>query len=76
MPGTILKLNAKAGDAVKKGDVLCFDTNDDGTVDHTAIALVDGGGSFIEASENAGKVQTNTMTDWYKERFKLARRII
>ena len=58
--------------ALKKGDVLCFDTSGDGKVDHSAIYL--GSNRFIEASRNAGKVQTNTMTSWYKSHFVCARR--
>lgn len=57
---------------VKKGDVLCFDTDEDGVCDHTAIYL--GDGKFIEASRNAGEVQTNSLSDWYVEHFMLARR--
>lgn len=58
--------------SLKKGDILCFDTDGDGACDHTAICL--GGGSFIEASQNAGKVQTNSMSSWYKSHFLWARR--
>lgn len=58
--------------SLKKGDVLCFDTDEDGSCDHTAIYL--GSGSFIEASQNAGKVQTNSMSSWYKSHFLWARR--
>ena len=57
---------------LKKGDVLCFDTSGNGKVDHSAIYL--GNNKFIEASRNAGKVQTNTMTSWYKSHFVCARR--
>ncbi len=57
---------------IKKGDVLCFDTDEDGVCDHTAIYL--GSGKFIEASQNAGKVQTNSIDDWYEEHFMFARR--
>lgn len=56
----------------QKGDVLCFDTDEDGVCDHTAIYL--GGGKFIEASRNAGEVQTNSVSSWYEEHFMLARR--
>ena len=63
---------AKVTSGLKAGDVLCFDTDGDGTCDHTAIYL--GNNSFIEASQNAGKVQTNTLTDWYKSHFLWARR--
>ena len=58
--------------SLKKGDILCFDTDGDGVCDHTAIYL--GSGSFIEASQNAGKVQTNGMSSWYKAHFLWARR--
>ena len=58
--------------SLKKGDILCFDTDEDGTCDHTALYL--GGGSFVEASQNAGKVQTNSLSSWYKSHFLWARR--
>lgn len=57
---------------IRVGDVLCFDTDEDGVCDHTAIYL--GDNRFIEASSNAGKVQTNELTSWYKQHFMLARR--
>lgn len=58
--------NKVSASNIKKGDVLCFDTDDDGACDHTAIYL--GGSKFIEASQNAGKVQVNTLDDWYENR--------
>ena len=58
--------------SLKKGDILCFDTDGDGTCDHTALYL--GCGSFIEASQNAGKVQTNSLSSWYKSHLLWARR--
>ena len=58
--------------SLKKGDILCFDTDEDGACDHTALYL--GSGSFIEASQNAGKVQTNSLSSWYKSHFMWARR--
>ena len=58
--------------ALKTGDILCFDTSGDGNVDHTALYI--GGDKFVEASRNAGEVQVNTLTDWYWEHFKWARR--
>ena len=57
---------------IKKGDVLFFATSGNGKVDHSAIYL--GGGKFIEASQKAGKVQINTLTDWYKRHLVCARR--
>lgn len=56
--------------SLKKGDVLFFAEGK--SVDHSAIYL--GDGQFIEASANAGEVQINTMTDWYKSHFVCARR--
>ena len=64
------KIGSTSG--LKKGDILCFDTDEDGTCDHTALYL--GSGSFIEASQNAGKVQTNSLSSWYKSHFLWARR--
>ena len=58
--------------ALKKGDMLFFDTTGDGNVDHSAIYI--GGDKFVEASRNAGKVQMNTLTSWYKNHFLWARR--
>jgi len=60
--------------SVKRGDILCFDADEDGVCDHTAIATSATGASFVEASQKAGKVQTNTMTSWYKQHFLWARR--
>ena len=68
--GSFAQINSIS--SLQKGDILCFDTDEDGTCDHTAIYL--GGGSFVEASRNAGKVQTNSMTSWYKSHFMWARR--
>lgn len=56
--------NKVSRDEIKKGDVLCFDTDSDGTCDHTAIYM--GGNKFIEASQGAGQVQINTLDDWYR----------
>lgn len=58
--------------SIKRGDVLCFDTSENGKVDHSAIYL--GNDKFIEASQKAGKVQINTLTSWYKKHFVCARR--
>lgn len=60
--------------SVKRGDILCFDTNGDNVCDHTAIALEDDGDTFIEASQNAGKVQKNEMDTYYKGFFMWAMR--
>ena len=58
--------------SLKVGDILCFDTTGNGSVDHTAIYV--GGSNFVEASQKAGKVQVNTLTSWYKSHFMWARR--
>lgn len=58
--------------SLKKGDILFFDTTGDGKVDHSAIYI--SGNTFVEASRNAGKVQVNTLTSWYRSHFKCARR--
>ena len=58
--------------SLKVGDILCFDENNDGTCDHTAIYI--GNSKFVEASRNAGKVQVNTLDSWYKSHFMWARR--
>ena len=63
---------SKVTSGYQKGDVLCFDTDGDGVCDHTAIYM--GNNAFIEASQNAGKVQTNSLTDWYKGHLLWARR--
>ena len=68
--GSFAKISSTS--SLKKGDILCFDTDEDGRCDHTAISL--GGSSFIEASQNAGKVQTNSLSSWYKAHFMWARR--
>ena len=54
---------------VQKGDVLCFDTDGNGSCDHTAISLSSGGSSFIEASQGAGKVRIKSMDSYYKSYF-------
>ena len=67
---------------IQKGDILCFDTTetDDATdgkmvCDHTAIYY--GSNIFLESSQIAGKVKTNSFTTnpWYKGRFMGARRV-
>lgn len=57
---------------LRRGDLLYFDTNEDGRIDHTAIYL--GSNKFIEASQKAGKVQYNTLSSWYKSHLRGARR--
>lgn len=64
---------------LRRGDMVCFDTNtgDDDLCDHTGIYL--GKGYFIHASSSAGKVIiTNMETDshsYYKKAFSWGKRI-
>ena len=58
---------------LQRGDILCFDTSGDKSVDHTAFYL--GSGWFIESSRVGGMVHYNYMTEFYKNAFKWARRI-
>lgn len=58
--------NRVSKNSIRKGDVLCFDTDGNGSCDHTAIYM--GSNKFIEASQSAGKVQVNTLDDWYQGR--------
>ena len=59
---------------IERGDVLCFDTSGNGTVDHTAFYL--GNGWFIESSRIAGMVHYNYMTEFYQQAFICARRLV
>jgi len=62
---------------LKRGDIVCFDTIDDGDdySDHTGIYL--GGGLFIHASSGAGKVIVSTLSSgYYNRKFTWGLRII
>lgn len=62
---------------LKRGDVVCFNTNtSDGDLsDHTGIYL--GSGKFIHASSSAGKVIVSTLSSgYYKKTFAWGRRIL
>lgn len=62
--------------ALKKGDILCFDTdttNGENTCDHTAIYL--GNNQFIHASSAKGYVTITSMTSYYRNAFLWARRV-
>ena len=64
---------------LRRGDMVCFDTNtgDDDFSDHTGIDL--GKGYFIHASSSAGKVIITNMekdsNSYYKKAFSWGRRI-
>jgi cell wall-associated NlpC family hydrolase len=62
---------------LKKGDVVCFNTNesDSDLSDHTAIYL--GDGKFIHASSVGGKVMISSLSSgYYKEAFSWGLRIL
>lgn len=58
--------------SLKLGDIVCFDEDGNGVCDHTGIYI--GGGKFVDASHNAGKVRETSMSSWYKGHFMWARR--
>jgi len=60
---------------LKRGDIVCFNTNagDNDPVDHTGIYL--GSGQFIHASSAAGEVRVDTLSSgFYNDCFAWARR--
>lgn len=62
---------------LKKGDIVCFDTNEgDGDLsDHVGIYL--GGGRFIHASSAGGKVMVSSLTSgYYRSAFSWGRRVL
>jgi len=62
---------------LKRGDVVCFNTNDsDGDLsDHVGIYL--GNGQFIHASSSGGKVITSTLASgYYRRSFSWGRRVL
>lgn len=61
--------------SLKRGDIVCFNTNasDDDPVDHTGIYL--GSGRFIHASSSAGEVMVSSLSSgFYKNCFVCGRR--
>ncbi|MBQ3575246.1 MAG: C40 family peptidase [Clostridia bacterium] len=61
--------------SLKRGDIVCFNTNagDNDPVDHTGIYL--GSGKFIHASSAAGEVRVDSLSSgFYKNCFAWARR--
>ena len=62
---------------LKRGDIVCFNTNsaDNDLCDHTGIYL--GSGYFIHASSGAGKVIVSTLSSgYYKNTFTWGRRVL
>ena len=60
--------------SAKKGDLLCFITGGGKKCDHVGIYL--GGGKFVHASQSKGKVLVSSLTDYWKDAFICARRIV
>jgi len=59
----------------RPGDLLFFDGNDDGTVDHVSVFI--GRGWALDSSNSYGGVSITRIGEgWYRERFTHARRII
>ncbi len=58
---------------IKKGDILMWDTNRNGTIGHVGIYI--GDGMFIHASSSKGKVVTRSLAS-YSEKYMGARRVI
>lgn len=54
------------------GDLVFFDTDKDGDVNHVGIYA--GGGKFVHASSGAKKVTVSDLNGWYSDKFKGARR--
>lgn len=59
--------------ALKAGDVICFDTDEDGTCDHVGLYVK--GDMYVEASHGAGVVRTNKLNSYYRRVFMWARRV-
>ena len=62
---------------LKPGDIVCFDTSEDGgdDINHTGIYL--GSGKFIHGSSAAGKVIISTMSSgYYRNAFCWGRRVL
>ena len=58
---------------IRKGDILMWDTDRNGTIGHVGIYL--GDGMFIHASSSKGKVVTRSLSS-YSEKYMGARRVI
>lgn len=56
-----------------KGDIICFDANNDARCDHVGIYI--GKGYMIEASYTAGIVRVKKLNSWYKNHIMFARRV-
>lgn len=64
-------------DNLKKGDIVCFDTNpsDSDLSDHVGIYI--GGGRFVHASSGGGKVMVSSLASgYYRRTFSWGRRVL
>ena len=79
LPRTSLNQSAIDGnkilrDFLQKGDLVFFDTANEGKVNHSGIYL--GEGKFIHASSGkANSVTISRLDDWYKDKFKWGKRL-
>lgn len=66
---------SKSLNAMQIGDLICFDWNSDGTVEHVGLYI--GGGKYIDASVSAGRVRTCSISgSTYWRHIKTIRRIV
>ena len=59
---------------LQKGDLIFFDTNGDGVVNHVGIYI--GNDEFIHSSSGAGKVLISKLSGYYNSKFTNARRVL
>ncbi len=59
---------------LQKGDLVFFDTDGDGVVNHVGIYI--GNNEFIHASSGAGKVVISQFNSYYNSKFTNARRVL
>jgi cell wall-associated NlpC family hydrolase len=59
---------------VQPGDLLFYDGDDDGTVDH-ANTYIGNGWAIDSASSNAGVTITYVFSNWYEDHFVRGRRL-
>lgn len=67
--------NALAFDDIKAGDLLFYDGNDDGTVDHVNV-YIGNGWALDSSSSYAGVSILKVDSGWYRDHFVHARRIM
>ena len=60
--------------SLKKGDLLCFITGGGSKCDHVGVYI--GNNKFVHASQSKSEVVTSALTDYWKDAFLCARRIV